>query len=55
MKALTHEIGSLNFLVALKFDRHIGSSAAEVLVKFQSDQAILNTNIVALRLHMILW
>ena len=38
-------IGSLNYRIALKFDRHIGSSAAEVPVKFQSDRTILDTNL----------
>ena len=38
----------------MKFDRHIGSNAAEVPVKFQSDRAILNTNLAASRLYEIL-
>ena len=29
----------------MKFDSHIGSTAAEVPVKFQSDRTILNTNL----------
>ena len=37
MKSLSREISSLNYRIALKFDRHIGSSAAEVPVKFQSN------------------
>ena len=37
----------------MKFDRHLGSSAADVPVKFQRD-AIIN-NLVASRLHEILW
>ena len=40
--------------MALKFDRHIDSTAAEVPVKFQSDRTILNTNLVASRLYEIL-
>ena len=40
--------------VALKFDRHIGSTAVEVPVKFQSDRTILNTNLAASRLYEIL-
>ena len=40
--------------MALKFDRHIGSTAAEVPVKFQSDRTILNTNLAASRLDEIL-
>ena len=43
-----------NCPIALKFDRHLGSRAAEVPVKFQSDAIIWTTNLVALRLHEIL-
>ena len=39
--------------IALKFDRHIGSSAAEMPVKFQSDMIIITSNLVASRLHEI--
>ena len=38
----------------MKFDRHIGSTAAKVPVKFHSDRTILNTNLVASRLYEIL-
>ena len=38
----------------MKFERHIGSTAAEVPVKFHSDRKILNTNLAASRLYMIL-
>ena len=38
----------------MKFDRHIGSTAAEVPVKFQSDRTILDTNLAASRLYEIL-
>ena len=38
----------------MKFDRHIGSTAAEVPVKFQSDRTILNANLAASRLYEIL-
>ena len=54
MKSRTHEIGTSNCRIALKFDRHIGSHAAEVPVKFQSDRTILNTNLAASRLYEIL-
>ena len=37
MKSRSGEIGSLNYPIAKKFDRHISS-------KFQSDWSILNTN-----------
>ena len=42
------------FKLSYRFDRHIGSTAAEVPVKFQSDRTILNTNLVASRLYEIL-
>ena len=54
VKSRSHEICTLNRRIALKFDRHIGSNAAEVPVKFQSDRTILNTNLVASRLDEIL-
>ena len=54
VKSRSHEIGTLNCHIALKFDRHIGSNAAEVPVKFQSDRTILNTNLAASRLYEIL-
>ena len=38
----------------MKVDRHVGSSAADVPVKFQSDLTILNTNLAASRLHEFL-
>ena len=37
-----------------KFDRHLGSAAAEVHVKLQSDWRSLNPNLAASRLHEIL-
>ena len=54
MKSRSHEIGTLNCRIALKFDRHIGSNVAAVPVKFQSDRTILNTNLAASRLYEIL-
>ena len=45
---------TLNCRIALEIDRHIGSTAAEVPVKFQSDRTILNTNLAASRLYEIL-
>ena len=48
------KIGSLNYRVTLKFDRHVSSIAAEVPVKFQSDRTILYTKVVASRLYKIL-
>ena len=49
-KSRSREIRVETFLTALKFDRHLDSSAAEMPVKFQSDTIIL----VASRLHGIL-
>ena len=42
VKPRSREIGCLRYRIALKFDRHIGSSAANVPVKFQGDLTILN-------------
>ena len=52
MKSRSREISNLNYRIALKFDRHVGSSAAEVPVKFLSDRTILNTNLAASRLSV---
>ena len=41
MKSQSHNIGSSNYYIALKFDRHINSTAAKGLVKFKSDRTIL--------------
>ena len=40
----SREIGSGNGRIALKFDRQIGSSTANVPVKFQSDRTMLNAD-----------
>ena len=45
----SHAIGSLSYCIGLKFDMHIGSTAAEVPFKLQSDRTILNTNLAAAR------
>ena len=37
VKSQSREIGSLDYLITLKFDRHICNSAAEGLIKFQSN------------------
>ena len=47
-------IGCYNDCIALKFDRHFGSTATEVPVKFQSDWKSLNPNLAASRLHELL-
>ena len=41
------------FSVALKFDRHLGSGATEMPVKFQSDKIIITSNLAASRLREI--
>ena len=54
MKTRSREIDSLNDRIALKFDKHIRSSAAEAPTKFQSGRIILTTNFVASKLCEIL-
>ena len=44
-----------NDCIALKYDRHLGSTPAEMPVKFQSDWKCLNLDLVAARLREILW
>ena len=53
-KSRSHEIGHYIDRIALNFDRHLGSAAAEVPVKFQSYVKSLNLNLAASRLHEIL-
>ena len=48
-------IMSYNGRIALKFDTHFGSAAAETPIKFQSDWKSLNLNLGASSLHEILW
>ena len=54
VKPRCRKIGSLIYCITLKSDRHIDSNAADVPIKFQSNRTILNTNLVASRLHEIL-
>ena len=42
-----------NILIAFKFDRYLGSSAAKIPVKFESNQA-LSTDLRALRVGKVL-
>ena len=49
----SREIGCYNDSIALKFDRHLGSGAAEVPVKFQSNWRSLNTNLAVSSLREI--
>ena len=45
---------SLDFPIALKFDRHLDSSTADMPVKFQSDTIIIIPSLAASRRHEIL-
>ena len=52
-KSRSCEIRGWTFPTVLKFDRHLGSSAAEVPVKFQSDTIIITSKLAPSRLHEI--
>ena len=52
-KSRSREILVQTFTIALKFDRHIGSKAAEMPVEFQSDTIIITSNLATSRLHEI--
>ena len=54
MKSQNHGIGCYNIRIAPTFERHLGSAAAHVPVKFQSNGKIINPNLAASRLHEIL-
>ena len=41
------------FPVALKFDRHLGSNAAEIPLKFKRNTTIITSNLAVSRLHEI--
>ena len=45
----------LDFPIALKFDRHLGSSPAEMPVKCQRDTIITTPNLASSRHHDIWW
>ena len=49
VRSRRREISNSKDRIALKFDKRLGSNAAETLVKFQSDQTILNTNLAGSR------
>ena len=49
VKSWSRAIGCYDDVIALKFDKQLGSAAAEVCVKFQSDWKRLNLNLAALR------
>ena len=54
VKSENREIGCYNNHITLKFDSHLGSVAADVPVKFQSDRKSLNPNLPPSGLHEIL-
>ena len=54
VKSRSREIGCYNDRIALKFDMHLGSVAAEVPVKFQSSWTSINPNLAPSRLNEIL-
>ena len=53
VKSWSCEILVYSFPIALKFDRHLGNSTAEMPVKFQSDITIITLNLAALSFHKI--
>ena len=53
VKCWRHEIVCYSVRIALKFDMHLDSAAAEMPVKFQSDLKSPNMNVAASRLHEI--
>ena len=55
VKSRSREIDCYDDHIVLKFDRHIGSAAADMPVKFQSDWNSLNPNLAPSRLHEIRW
>ena len=48
-----YEIGIWNCPIALQFDRHLGSTATDVPVEFQSNVVIETVNLAASRLQYI--
>ena len=54
VKSRSREIGCYNDRIALKFDRHLNSVAAELPVKFQGDWKSIIPNLAASKLREIL-
>ena len=54
VKSRCRKIRVYTFQMIPKFDWHLGGSAAEMLIKFQSDAIIITSNLAASRLHEIL-
>ena len=55
VRSHSHKIDSWNYCIALKFDRCLSSTAAEMPITFWSDQSIVNTNLKASRLRRSLY
>ena len=53
LKSRSRKIWVYTFPIALKFDRRLGSSAAEMPDNLQSDTIIITSNLVASKLHEI--
>ena len=53
VKYRSREIRVSTFLIAPKFDEHLGSRAAEKFVKFQSDTTIIASNLAVSIFHGI--
>ena len=53
VKSRSREIWVWTIPIALKFDKHLSSSAAEMHIKFQSDSIIITSNLAASRLPEI--
>ena len=51
VKSRSREIGCNNDLISLKYDRNLGSAAAEVAVKFQSDWKSLKPHLAAMEIR----
>ena len=54
VKSRSREIRVKTFVIALKFDRHLDSNAAEMSVQYQNDTIIITSNLAASSLHEIL-
>ena len=53
VRSRSSKIISLNNHIALKFNMHLGSIAAEMHVMFQSDQTLLSTNLITLKFEVL--
>ena len=54
VKSWSRETGCYGDRMAPKFDRHLGSTAADVPLKFKNDWKSLSPNLAASKLHEIL-